>query len=60
MTSGRIEKLGSNEVNLIWHRLEATKNWTNAPQPKVQLFMKLITAKSNEEVANGFVKFKGN
>lgn len=60
MLSGRIEKLGSNEVNLMWQRPIAIKNWTDAPQPKMQLFMKLIATESGKEVADAFTKFKGN
>ncbi|EJD75677.1 hypothetical protein LOAG_17235 [Loa loa] len=58
MTSGRIEKLGRNEVNLIWRRPKAIEQWANAPQPKLLLFMKLIAAESGKEVADAFTKFK--
>uniref|UniRef100_A0A0R3RXZ7 Major sperm protein n=1 Tax=Elaeophora elaphi TaxID=1147741 RepID=A0A0R3RXZ7_9BILA len=56
--SGRMGKLGSNEVNLIWQRPKAAKKWTDVPQPKMQLFMKLIAPESGKEVADVFAKFK--
>ncbi|VBB34356.1 unnamed protein product, partial [Acanthocheilonema viteae] len=57
-TSGRIEKLRSNEVNLMWKRPKAVEKWTDTPQPKMQLFMKLIDIESGKEVADEFTKFK--
>ncbi|CAG9536513.1 unnamed protein product [Cercopithifilaria johnstoni] len=56
--SGHIEKLGSSEVNLMWQRPKAIKKWTDAPQPKMKLFLKLIAIKTNKEIADAFTKFK--
>ncbi|VDN90525.1 unnamed protein product [Brugia pahangi] len=58
MMSGSIEKLGRNEVDLMWQRPKAIKQWTDAPQPKMQLFMKLFATESGKEVADAFTKFK--
>uniref|UniRef100_A0A1I8EQV6 Major sperm protein n=1 Tax=Wuchereria bancrofti TaxID=6293 RepID=A0A1I8EQV6_WUCBA len=58
MMSGSIEKLGRNEVDLMWQRPKAIKQWTDAPQPKMQLFMKMFATESGKEVADAFTKFK--
>lgn len=58
-TSGCVEKHGSYELNVIWRRPQGIQKWTDAPQPKMQLFMKLITIKFGEEIANAYTKFKG-
>ncbi|VDK83823.1 unnamed protein product [Litomosoides sigmodontis] len=56
MIFGRIKKCASSAVNLMWQRPKTVSRWTDAPQPKMQLFMRLI--KSGTEVASAFTKFK--
>ncbi|EJW77885.1 hypothetical protein WUBG_11204 [Wuchereria bancrofti] len=58
MMSGSIEKLGRNEVDLMWQRPKAIKQWTDAPQPKMQLFMKMFATESGKEVADAFTNLK--
>lgn len=58
MIFGHIKKSASSAVNLMWQRPKTVNSWADAPQPKMELFMRLV--KSNEEIAGAFTKFKGN
>ncbi|KAM3719680.1 ATP synthase gamma chain [Dirofilaria immitis] len=57
-TSGHIDALGTDEVNFMWQRPEHVKVWADAPSPKIQLFIKLITVETGQEIVDTFAKFK--